>query len=239
MCFSGFWLKLFALGFMLIDHIGYVLYPNIIWFRAVGRLSFPIFVFLLVEGYKHTRHQGKYVARLLVLAVLSEPVFDIAFYGKPVYFGAQNIFWTLLFGLLLLRIYDILSKENGLHSKVFAGFVCGFVSICLGIFLRNDYDALGFLTILVFYWFCGSGWKRKACLFVSMFLLYGPVCGGFPLLIDAGSFQVVIPVSILACGSLPFIWHYNGRRGYNAAWFRWGSYFFYPVHLLALYLVSV
>ena len=110
-------LKLIAIVTMLIDHIGAaILLPagmmavNTLnsWIdiyglsRSIGRTAFPIFVFLLVEGFFHTHSRKKYFGRLLLFALLSEIPFDMAIYGKPVYMGSQNVFWTLVIGFLTI-----------------------------------------------------------------------------------------------------------------------------------------
>ena len=116
-CLSNFDLKLIAIITMTIDHIGVVFgtpFYNLL--RAVGRLSFPIFAFLLTEGYVHTKSFGKYFFRLLVLAVISEVIYDYIFYGSFIYLGANNIFFTLALGLLTLWLLD---KSRTLVKKYF------------------------------------------------------------------------------------------------------------------------
>ena len=111
---SGSTLKLIAIITMLIDHIGAaviarlliagqgseMLYKIYYAMRAVGRVAFPIFCFLLVEGFFYTGSRKKYALRLFGFALLSEIPFDLAFSGKILEFGYQNVFFTLLIGLL-------------------------------------------------------------------------------------------------------------------------------------------
>jgi hypothetical protein len=81
---SGLALKIVALSTMIIDHYGAIFQNDIIIFRIIGRLAFPIYCFLLVEGYYHTSNVKKYAARLLVFAFISEIPFDLAFFGESV-----------------------------------------------------------------------------------------------------------------------------------------------------------
>ena len=137
---SGSTLKLIAIITMLIDHIGAaviarlliagqgseMLYKIYYAMRAVGRVAFPIFCFLLVEGFFYTGSRKKYALRLFGFALLSEIPFDLAFSGKILEFGYQNVFFTLLVII------------------TFGGMGAAYL-------LHTDYDAKGVLAILVFY----------------------------------------------------------------------------------------
>jgi len=84
-------LKLIALITMIIDHVGAIFFPQYIWLRYIGRLSMPIYAFLLVQGYKHTRSFTRYAIRLAVFALLSEVPYDLLFRRTWLEFGNQNI----------------------------------------------------------------------------------------------------------------------------------------------------
>lgn len=113
---SGTTLKWIAVISMLIDHTAEVLInhnaalTDPIWaqiyvlMRGIGRIAFPIYAFLLVEGFLHTRDVKKYLARMLTFAVVSEIPFDLAVFHTPFYWGYQNVFFTLFLGLLALAI---------------------------------------------------------------------------------------------------------------------------------------
>lgn len=97
--FSGSTLKIIAMLSMLIDHIAAVLvdsraYPELYGaMREIGRLAFPVFCFLIVEGYFNTKNVKKYVGRLLIFGVISEIPFDLAIFGRPgTEFAHQNVF---------------------------------------------------------------------------------------------------------------------------------------------------
>lgn len=123
---SGSTLKLIAIITMLIDHIGAaviarlliagqgseMLYKIYYAMRAVGRVAFPIFCFLLVEGFFYTGSRKKYALRLFGFALLSEIPFDLAFSGKILEFGYQNVFFTLLIGLLTIMLFDAVVKKQ-------------------------------------------------------------------------------------------------------------------------------
>ena len=112
---SGYWLKVIAVVSMLIDHTSAVILEQIpglenpaFLMRIIGRLAFPIYCFLLVEGFMHTRDREKYALRLGCFAAVSEIPFDLAFNGKVLEVGYQNVFFTLLLGLLTMMAYDCL-----------------------------------------------------------------------------------------------------------------------------------
>ena len=93
---SAMTLKYIAMATMLVDHMGYVLFPWILWLRCVGRIAFPIFAFQIAEGCIRTHDRRRYALRLLLFAVLTEVPFDLAFNGQVLYLGYQNVLWTLL-----------------------------------------------------------------------------------------------------------------------------------------------
>ena len=94
-------LKWIALLTMLCDHVGAVLLPQYPILRLIGRTAFPLFVWLLVEGFSHTSSRKKYLGRMAAFAILSELPFDLALYGRPDW-QSQNVFVTLSIGLLML-----------------------------------------------------------------------------------------------------------------------------------------
>lgn len=92
-------IKLLAALLMVVDHIGAILYPNFFLLRVLGRFSFPLFGWLLVQGEKHTTNFRRYVLRLLWLGILSQPIYMLAFEVQR-----PNILFTLVTGLLCLHL---------------------------------------------------------------------------------------------------------------------------------------
>ena len=164
---SGSTLKLIAIITMLIDHIGAaviarlliagqgseMLYKIYYAMRAVGRVAFPIFCFLLVEGFFYTGSRKKYALRLFGFALLSEIPFDLAFSGKTLEFGYQNVFFTLLIGLLTIMLFDAVVKKQEWHPVLRSALlvIITFGGMGAAYLLHTDYDAKGVLAILVFY----------------------------------------------------------------------------------------
>ncbi len=139
---SGFDLKVAAVVLMLIDHAGAFLFPNLKILRIIGRLSFPIFAFLICEGYEHTRDPKKYAMRLLVFALISEPFFDFARSGSPIdIFGGQNVLFTFFISVVTISVCQ--SQGTWIWSMI------GMVAADL---LLTDYGAFGVLLVMLFWY---------------------------------------------------------------------------------------
>ena len=104
---SSFKLKMIAITTMLIDHIGVILFPNILWLRLIGRLAFPLFAFFITEGFRKTSNLKKYLQRLFILALISQLPYWTAL-GMD---AGLNIFFTLTLGLLALYLRDKYSTD--------------------------------------------------------------------------------------------------------------------------------
>lgn len=105
MSLNNYHIKLLAALLMLIDHIGVVFFPTIALFRLIGRFSFPLFILLLVDGEKYTRNVEKYGLRLLLLGMVSQPIFQLLFNSTR-----WNILFTLFLGLICLRLARIFPR---------------------------------------------------------------------------------------------------------------------------------
>lgn len=223
---SGFWLKMIAIVTMLIDHLGATLFQNQIWMRYVGRIAFPIFCFLIVEGFVHTKDVKKYSIRLFIFAIISELAFDFAFYGKLFYWEHQNVFFTLLFGLLCL----IAIERN---TKTSLQVICVISAMLLAWVFCTDYGGAGVLLIVCFYLFRDNKLKILIALFLINSILLTRFFTIEYLWETNRLFKIFIQdfaiLSILPIGL------YNGKRGINMKWF---FYLFYPLHLLIIYLIS-
>ena len=207
---TSFELKIIAVITMFIDHSGAVLFPHAIWMRYVGRLSFPIYCFLIVEGYIHTHDIKKYLIRIGVFALISEIPFDLAFHSTLFYPDYQNVDFTLFFGLLALVLIDCFS------GQIFWQIIST-ASMCLAASeLQTDYRFIGVLLIVIMYLFR----KEHAMRFASSGFVLIP----FSNAIEGFGLLAFLPISF-----------YNGKRGRH----KWQMFFyiFYPAHLLFLAFV--
>lgn len=206
---SSFGLKLIAILTMTIDHMGFILFPQALWMRGIGRLAFPIFCFALTEGFRHTHDLKRYMWRMLVVGILSEIPFNLAESGKIFSVEHQNVFFTLLIGLIMLYYCE---KASGAVVKAEVVIIAMFVAELL----RTDYGALGVLLIAI-YWFTREHKWYQALLSGGWNFLFG-----IPIQ-DAGIFAI-LPIAL-----------YNGKKGRSTGYF---FYIYYPVHLLILYGIS-
>lgn len=220
-------LKAIAIITMLIDHVGYVLFPDLLILRVIGRLSFPIFTFLIAEGYYHTKDINKYMLRLGVFALISEIPFDLAFHGSPWYTNSQNIFFTLFLGLLAIRIYD--------HYKTSGKWIgiLGVIGTCMVSFaFKTDYYVFGVLIIFAF-----NGLRNrplgKYLMVSTLLVLLTGVIG-----MSKGSFAFTNTYQIASLLSLGLIYLYNGKPGMKLGKFKMALYIFYPAHLWIIYFLN-
>lgn len=229
---SGSTLKWIALVTMLIDHIGVVLVESLLLqqgdalkmdnplyvfyyaLRLIGRIAFPIYCFLLVEGFVHTRNVARYAVRLGAFAFVSEIPFDLAFFGRLVDMESQNVFFTLFLGLLAMLGFRTIEEKLAAWGSV---KLFGYLLIILAAggtaqLFHTDYGAAGVLCILVLY--CTRKDRKRQLLL-----------GCFAFLWELTAPLAFLPIAF-----------YNGKRGRSRKYF---FYAFYPIHLLGLYFLAV
>lgn len=228
-------LHLIAMALMLCDHLWATVVIGNEWLTAIGRLAFPIFAFLIVEGYFHTRDLRRYVKRLLLFAVLSELPFDLMCAGSVLEPFHQNVLWTFLIGIGMIHLNERARKKGKLWLRILTAAGTVVLGYLIGILTMVDYNGVGVLTVLVFYFFRGRKWWCLAGQLAAMYWLHVEVLGGyyFELSLLGQTFRIV--EQGLAVLALIPIWLYRGRQGYHSRWFQYLCYAFYPVHMLLLY----
>ena len=151
-------LHILAMTFMLMDHLWATLLSSQMWLTHVGRLAFPIFAFLAVEGYFHTRSFKRYALRMLLFAVLSEVPFDLMYGGTVFYPVHQNVIWTLLLGLLGIRLMEAARAKGKRWLYVLTCAAVVVLGFALGTLGMVDYYGAGVLTVFAFYFFRERKW---------------------------------------------------------------------------------
>ena len=221
---SSFALRIMALASMLIDHAGLALFPDIGLFRCIGRLSFPIYCFLIVQGYLHTTSIAAYARRLLLLAILSEIPFDLLIFGRMASPMEQNALFSLLLGLTAIYCADLLRKKP-LHASA------AVLALCMCAMAANV--SYGWLSIAL----C-LGMRQAAQSRLRMALY----TGGFLLLYTltlllSGVARSWVLVSLCALFALIPLLLYNETRGARHPALTFLFYAAYPLHILVLLIV--
>lgn len=191
------------------------------WMRNIGRVSFPIYCFFIVEGFLRTRSRKKYAGRLAVCALISEIPFDMAIYGKVFYFGHQNVFFTLLLGMLAVWVIDTFANKDtwGRGKKILLSALVGFGFYFAAELLFTDYSSFG-VTAIVLMYLVRRFTDKKIKYWAPLVFAAGVAVLCLLSLSEAWAFM-----------ALPLFFFYQGKKGRNAKWF---FYLFYPVHLFLL-----
>lgn len=229
-------LHILAMAFMLCDHLWATIVPGNEWLTCIGRLAFPLFAFMIAEGYSHTSNVKKYMFRLFLMAVIAEIPFNLMYSGSFVFPYHQNVGWTLMLGLLLIHIIETVRKKGKLWLTVPVAAFCCIFGWLVGYLTMIDYFGPGVLMVIVFYLFHGKKWWCITGQIICMWYINVEMISGlyYPVEIFGTTFNIVRQgIAVL---SLVFIWLYNGEKGYDAKWFRNFCYLFYPVHMFILSL---
>lgn len=199
--------------------------------QSIGTVAFPLFCFLLSEGFRHTRNRPRYIGSMILFAFLSELPFDIGFFSAystmegtfPFYLRYQNVFFTLSLGLLTLVCLERFSRSSRSGSRKIGLVFLQVLSIAffalLAELIRCDYGMQGICFIAAFY-ICRGHRIGQVLLFL---LAYMGTTGNQPPL-----------CTLLAC---LLILLYNGQRGKFKL--KYCFYAFYPIHISILYLITL
>jgi len=226
---SGSWLKVLAMLAMVVDHTASrILYhePTIVeplltiggkdisWLflmRCFGRLAFPLFAFLLVEGFLHTHSRWRYGRNLLVFALLSEIPYDLL-RGDVFPAHGQNVLFTLLLGFLTLTIISWWEQHRLDNCRL--AFYLIVLIVCAHL-INCDYGSTGVSFVILLY-----------VLRHQRILQAAIGCTMLPMGLIAG--LAFVPINL-----------YNGRRGFiHSSIGKYFFYAFYPLHLIVLYLIK-
>ena len=224
--------------FMLLDHLWATVVPGNEWLTCLGRLAFPIFAFLIAEGYFHTRDLKKYMRRLLICAVITEIPFNLMCSGRIFYPIHQNVLWTFLIALVLIRWNEKL-RQAKIWRRCLRWAVSLFLGFLLGTLTMVDYYGYGVMMVLVFYFFRGRNWWNYLAQFAGLFWINWELMGGLVYEFEALGRIWVLHQQGLALLALIPIWLYRGRKGFDRPWFRKFCYLFYPAHMLILALLQM
>ncbi len=235
---SSFILHLLAMALMLCDHLWGTIIPGNQWLTIIGRIAYPIFAFMIVEGYFLTRSFKKYLLRIFIFAVLSEIPFNLM---HETSFSApfnQNVLWTFLLALLCMKLLDKIRAKMKLWFSIPLCALTILLFSLLAMIGSVDYLHDGLHMVLIFYFFRGRKWYHYLGQFIgigyiNLFAMKGQV---FPT--EIFGFLVNIPQQSAAVLALLPIWCYRGKKGYSNLVTKYAFYAFYPIHMLILGLIS-
>ena len=241
-------LKLIACVAMLCDHMGYTMqyyhvgsYDAAELLRLIGRIAFPIFAFLIAEGFKKTHNVLLYAIRLIIAGFISEIPFDLCFHDSLKYSSSfNNVMFSLSTALLALIFADMCIKSSKKELRIL--FVVPVLAACyMAKTLSMDYGYWGIILIFLFYLVDSDSVKKKlmlvpvVLLFAARHVITTSLPGGTP-----GEWA---KLQLLSLFSLIPILLYNGKKGRSSASGvtkkirQYAFYLFYPAHMLALYFI--
>lgn len=229
---NAFQIKCFALFIMLLDHLFFA-FPQVfpLWLHPLSRLVSPIFAYLMVEGFYHTRNRLKYNGRLFGWAIFMQAgnyLLNMTLASKDVSVH-NNIFMTLAFGLAIINLFEYSKKKIGIPKILL--IVIGILSIPVGLMFEGGQVVI--LVILVSYFF-REKLKLQGIIYVTfsiilLFMSYVPY-----ETIDMTINMLVYNCDFLFIFFFPFVLMYNGERGMNNKFSKYLFYVFYPMHLWLL-----
>jgi len=220
---TSFAIKIIACITMFLDHIKYAI-PSAQNFFTIygGRLSFPLFAFLITEGYVHTKNLKKYVTRLMLFGIISQIPF-MFFRTLVGEWKMLNIMFTMLLGILAIFVYDKINKK-------YVSLLVVVLIVFLGYVLKVDYGAYGVLTVFIIYVF-----KNNKKIFS---VAYGTLIFIYYYYWFRNQVIEMPNILYLICTlfSIIIISFYNGKQGRKIKYF---FYWFYPIHMIIVYLISL
>jgi TraX protein. len=239
---SSSMLKIIAIVTMVLDHTAFTFLvygtPEYMVLRSIGRLSFPIFCFLLAQGFVYTRNRKKYTLRMLIFALVSEWPYHLWLYGRARYVWEDsfNVFFELFLGLLAIacvnKAIKVIRNREAIKTewwKIPVFTLCAAGIVYIAEFFNTSYGAYGILLIIGFYL------AKENKILLGLVIAATTVGYVAETVIDKGvEVSLVLQrYAILAC--FPILL-YNGKKGWNMP--KYIFYVFYPLHILILYLIK-
>lgn len=242
---NSFILHILAMTFMLSDHLWGVGFVQQDIFTAIGRIAFPIFAFMTVEGFFRTGNIRKYCERLLIFALISEIPFNLML-GRMVFYPVhQNVLWTFLLGMGMMVLFERIKKKSSGFKKILLYPLVILLFAVLAMLLSTDYNGGGILFIAIFYFTYTKPGDKPAKKFIcGAAQLFGTlyiceeIIKGLVLSFTVFGMDFEIHRQSFAVLALPLIWLYNGKQGPYNKYIRALYYWFYPLHMLILGLIA-
>ncbi len=255
--FSSAVLLAFAYIIMIVDHIGagpvakYMKVNGIArlelytYLRLIGRMAFPIFVFMCVEGTLKTRSRCKYLRNILITAIVTEPFFDFFAHDTWFFPKGNNVLFNLALAVAAVWLYEIVGDrfKQKTVTKVILYVLITVVLAMAGMLLFFDYGAIAVFLAAAFYFNRGN--YLRMCLFVILSLFVGRVMGVWyhcvvfydKIVTDVHFLMDNTELEMYAAFGLIPIFYYDGTRGRRLP--KWITYSIYPAQYLILGIVDL
>lgn len=223
-CLDVTMLKIIAMISMVIDHVGNMIFPELLWLRMIGRLAMPVFAFCITEGYIHTRNRKKYLLRMGIFALISEVPFDLAFEDK-IGLSHQNIMVSFFISIVALMLFDLIrgskNEIKGRYSvlRTMLGALAVLAMAVVAFLVKADYTIFAVASVFLFYAFKD----------VNPYVRPVPGIAFLALTRNVGYYCTT------GLSLIPLLL-YNGKKGKGLKWL---FYVFYPGHLLLLYVLKL
>ena len=232
-------LHIMAMIFMLCDHLWATVIPGNEWLTCIGRIAYPLFAFMIVEGYFHTHNLKRYVGRLFLFALLSEIPFNLVMGSRYFYPLHQNVLFTFLIGIGLIHLNELAKKSCKPWLRILTCVGTLGLGFILGLITFADYHYAGVFTVLAFYFFRGRKWwhflGQALCLYYINFEILQGLAYEIHLF---GRTYFFLQQGFAMLALIP-IWLYRGKQGPYNKMLRFVYYGFYPVHLLILAIIKL
>ncbi len=232
---SSFTLHILAIVFMTCDHLwGTDLLGGCEALTCIGRLTFPIYAFMIAEGYYYTKDFKKYLKRLLIVAFISEIPYNLMTESTVFFPFGQNVLWTFILALLCMKSVDkVRANKNKIVGWLLASLVV--VGFYLAATLTMvDYMGDGLLMVIVFHIFRGEKWYHKLLQTIAMFYINFEMMKGFTYEWTVFGYDIAFPRQGFAVLALVPIFLYKGNQGPKNKVTKYIFYAYYPAHILLL-----
>jgi len=223
---------------MLIDHLWATVVSGQQWMTCVGRLAFPLFSFMIVEGYHHTHNLRRYILRLFIFAILSEIPFDLMCNNVIFYPYHQNVLWTFLISICCIFIIENIKEKVAKWQLLFIAVIISLIGVILGFLFMTDYYGFGVLTVLVFYFFRRKKWYYCIGQLVGLYYINAVMLGGRQYPVSIFGLNIEIPEQSFALLALIPIWLYNDEQGLYNKFIKCIWYIFYPAHIFVIAMIT-
>ena len=236
---TSFSLHIMAMAFMLCDHLWGTVVPGNDWLTCIGRISFPIFAFMIVEGYFYTSNLKRYAKRLLLFALISEIPFNLAMGSRIFYPIHQNVLWSFLISIGLIHWNEKAKATGRMYKRIAVAVLSVVIGYIVGLLTFVDFYHAGILTVLVFYFFRGRKWWCFAAQLLCLWYINTELIGGYGYeFLLFGQTHFITRQSFALTALIP-IWLYRGKKGYSSKAVQYLNYGFYPAHLLILGILKI